>query len=48
MNLAKLIFEIKHPYLVNRNINYLKEKKKILEPLINSQKEILKKNLKKK
>ena len=44
---SKLIFEIKHPYLVNRNINYLKEKKKILEPLINSQKEILKKNLKK-
>ena len=42
---SKLILSIKHPYLDNRSVNYLKEKKKILEPLIKKQKEILLNNL---
>ena len=46
-NNSNLIFTIKHPHLNKRNINNLKDKKKILEPLINRQKEILKNNLNK-
>ena len=46
--LTNRIFNLKHPYLIRGNQNsYYEEKKKLLEPLIKKQKELLKKNLRK-
>ena len=46
--LTNRIFNLKHPYLIRGNQNsYYEEQKKLLEPLIKKQKELLKKNLRK-
>jgi len=46
--LSNRIFNLQHPYLERDNKNnYYQEKKKLLEPLINKQKELLQQNLRK-
>ena len=46
--LSNRIFNLQHPFLERgNNINYYQEKKKLLEPLIKKQKELLQQNLRK-